>query len=588
MRRVFRAVSPLAILSAVLVGALLVPSASANPDPRSESEPVATTARGSVAASFSESSAVSAIDVPASTVVTASFGGDPDGFAELASEFMGMPTSGDSAMILSTGRASEVMGGNPSDFISTELPGSLSGADGNDLTQFRLSLKPPKGATCLAFDFAFGSEEYPEYVGSGFNDVFTAEAGGSEFTFNGNQVTSAYNFAFDSRGNPVSINTVFGMNTSPSATRLDGFTSTLSARTPVKRDNNGHMAVTLSIQDIGDSVYDSAVIIDNMRWRAGTNCDQGATTENRYVAMGDSFSSGEGVAPYLPGTDSADNRCHRSTSAYSKVVETKSTTKPGTPVFVACSGAVTNDLFEPNHLGNKTSTGQVEAPQLEALDANTTLVTITIGGNDLGFAEVLTSCVVSSKDPDPKCRNKNPKLTKRVAYFTTAFPAIAAPVKSAVGTPIRPLVTVVRGIRARAPEAKIIVLGYPSLVSVGWGGKRCVAGALNINGGALLQAMPVIYREDATWLDSQSRALDLKMMSAVTQSGVSNIEYVSTVPRFIGHGVCSKSQWIHPISGSVTLKDWKPINVEVDSKSFHPNWIGQRAYAGLVLEELDQ
>lgn len=116
-------------------------------------------------------------------------------------------------------------------------------------------------------------------------------------------------------------------------------------------------------------------------------------TQLEYVAMGDSFSSGEGVGPFITGTAEEGtnaNECHRSTSAYPLLLDTDSALQLNLSMFVACSGATTNNVL---------STGQYdESPQIDALSSSTDVVTITIGGNDMGFTQFATACVLENCD----------------------------------------------------------------------------------------------------------------------------------------------------------------------------------------------
>ncbi|MCD2191761.1 hypothetical protein [Actinomycetospora soli] len=103
----------------------------------------------------------------------------------------------------------------------------------------------------------------------------------------------------------------------------------------------------------------------------------GAPTDPNYVALGDSYSSGEGLAPFISGTDSPTDRCHRSTQAYSQ----RTTPRAGT--FAACSGQ-DSGAFSTGH--------QTEPPQGSRLSDRTSLVSMTFGGNDLDWPGLLTSC----------------------------------------------------------------------------------------------------------------------------------------------------------------------------------------------------
>jgi len=102
-----------------------------------------------------------------------------------------------------------------------------------------------------------------------------------------------------------------------------------------------------------------------------------------YLALGDSYQSGEGAYNYEPGTNVSGNMCHRSTVSYPYLI-TGLQTVPSNRVDVACSGALIHNL----------SDGQNgEPPQFNSLSPNDALVTIGIGGNDLGFSPILTACI---------------------------------------------------------------------------------------------------------------------------------------------------------------------------------------------------
>lgn len=213
-----------------------------------------------------------AVGVDPAHLVDASWAGSAAGFFSARARFSAFPREGESYLVLSTGDAARVLGGTRSELLSTVL-GNRLGADRNDLTQVTLELVPPPAARCLAFDFLFLSEGYPEYVGSRYNDVFTAELGESFFTMHGSQVVAPHNVAYDGAGNLISVNTVLGLTTAPDGTRMDGATAPLVAVAPVQPDlESGTVTLILSVQDIGDSVVDSAVLVDDLRWLQGEHC----------------------------------------------------------------------------------------------------------------------------------------------------------------------------------------------------------------------------------------------------------------------------------------------------------------------------
>lgn len=205
--------------------------------------------------------------------------GDPEGpgpvaIAALASDGPDFPSGGSDFLVMSSGDASHAMLPNTSTNLSTYLDGT-DNEDGNDLVQLHLRLDPPDGARCAAFDFAFLSEEYPEWVGSSYNDAFTAQLGTGETRIVDGAVEADSNAAQDEQGNPVTINTVFGMS-SGTGTTYDGGTSRLRAFVPVL---GWEMDLYLTIQDLGDSGYDSAAFIDNFFWSTDQVCRFGSTED---------------------------------------------------------------------------------------------------------------------------------------------------------------------------------------------------------------------------------------------------------------------------------------------------------------------
>jgi hypothetical protein len=202
-----------------------------------------------------------AMNIPGSAIVSASYNGsDPLAFgigdAPLGVYF---PSNGNTFAILSTGLATSADLPNDSGSLSYSLDG-LNNSAGHDLAQLALKLNIPNSVNCVGFDFAFYSEEFPEFVNSQFNDTFTAELGGTNLTISGTQVIAPLNFAYGALGEIISVNTAFGVG-SVTASTYDGITPFLRATTPV---TPGSIAdIVFSIQDLGDSIYDSAVFIDN-------------------------------------------------------------------------------------------------------------------------------------------------------------------------------------------------------------------------------------------------------------------------------------------------------------------------------------
>ena len=184
----------------------------------------------------------------------------------------------------------------------------------------------------------------------------------------------------------------------------------------------------------------------------GTETTAYANLSCDYVALGDSYSSGEGVptdgTPADPGAflgptdgnpnDSNQNGCHRSRIAYPRLVMANA--DPAVVgdrlQFGACSGAVLKDMWQDGR----------EMRQLNRLDEATQLVTLSIGGNDMHFADIIKACVANQVTLDPTCRNDH----------KTEFEHGYKEVKEK-------LPKLLREIRQRAPRARILVVAYPQI-----------------------------------------------------------------------------------------------------------------------------
>ncbi|MFI6424712.1 SGNH/GDSL hydrolase family protein [Promicromonospora sp. NPDC050880] len=219
-----------------------------------------------------------------------------------------------------------------------------------------------------------------------------------------------------------------------------------------------------------------------------------------YVALGDSYSSGTGTRTYIDdGTE-----CLRSTYAYASLT---AAAKGYTLNFRACSGAVVAD---------------VQNTQLSALSSSTRFVTISVGGNDAGFADVLTECALP-------------------AWASDCAGAVAGARSFINGTLPGRLSAVYGAIRTRAPNAKVVVVGYPKIFM----GEDC-------------NLATFFSPEDQTALNNA-----VVLINSVTSSAASarGFTFVNPVSRFTGHAVCDSTEWINGFSNPV-------------QESYHPNRLG--------------
>jgi hypothetical protein len=148
-----------------------------------------------------------------------------------------------------------------------DLGGSACGANTFDCAQLAFTFVVPNGLHSVAFDFNFMSTEYPEFVGAGYNDTFTVSMSSPSHSY--------ANLVFDHNNNPINIDSAFFNETCTSLTGSGfdikdlagacdaGGTGLLTTQAPVEPGET--VTLTLSIMDAGDGIYDSAVMLDNLR-----------------------------------------------------------------------------------------------------------------------------------------------------------------------------------------------------------------------------------------------------------------------------------------------------------------------------------
>lgn len=304
--------------------------------------------------------------------------------------------------------------------------------------------------------------------------------------------------------------------------------------------------------------------------------------EGNYAALGDSFSAGFGDGAYGWNSDVSQpyvNLCYRSANAYGPVLDGE--LGLGSFAFNACSGAVTDDFFHSNHEGNYLSLGTLEPPQLcdapgadpcplgatPAVTAATRVVTLTIGGNDAGFADVLENCVqaqVGSVHHGGACVSRNPSLLAETVRRINALGGGSSDT-TPEGIPIRPLSSILAAIHAAAPNAHVYFAGYPTLFGSNFT-RDCVVGTIHLTLSTATNA--TIGAVDAHKLNQLGRALDSVIKSA-TQLAGPWVTYVDPQPTFDHHRFCDTSlSWFNPV-------DYFVIGKVLNVGAFHPTALGQ-------------
>lgn len=291
-------------------------------------------------------------------------------------------------------------------------------------------------------------------------------------------------------------------------------------------------------------------------------------TTDTYVALGDSYSSGEGDGNYLQGTDTPTDHCHRSTSAYPELLDQSQGL--GSLDFVSCSGAITDDYFNANNEGNN------EAAQSQALSSNTQYVTVTFGGNDLGFSDVLAKCIYGKVGPVVVQAANCATDTSLKATVAKRLQALAgtATAKTPAGVPIHSIASVLQGVHQLAPNAKIYVAVYPLLFGTNFT-SDCGVGTVLATHVPIIGTVKValkLNKAEITWLNSVGTSL---ANVTKTAAAANDATFVNVNPTFKSHRFCDTSKsWFNYVSGTYNDKT-KQKNIWVGS--FHPTPTGQKS-----------
>ena len=257
-----------------------------------------------------------------------------------------------------------------------------------------------------------------------------------------------------------------------------------------------------------------------------------------YVGLGDSFSSGEGaVAPNEPYDE--DNHCHRSPHAYAhQLADRREDVILET--FKACSGAVTHDLFNVGNGGDPPQSQWVPGADL---------VTLSIGGNDLGFSNVLKGCIathlaqIRSLIQVPCKLAAAPYVTSHLNTLEVTLPPELEDLHDDMGQ-----------------GGRLILVGYPQIFPSSKPFR--------------LSACDLIDSTDVTWMHEAVSQANTALAEIAKQAGVEFTDPNSR-GRFDGHDVCSSD----PYFNSLRI----PELVE----SFHPNPVGHTKLMEAVEERLN-
>ncbi len=230
------------------------------------------------------------------------------------------------------------------------------------------------------------------------------------------------------------------------------------------------------------------------------NPPKGAGEISTYVALGDSGTSGVGL---LPVTNEA---CNRSSLNYPSLIADRL----GFDYFVdaSCAGASSADLVA----AQRTEKG-VNAPQLEQVPVDADLVTIGIGLNDHGLSYyLLYICLETNGVVGPECRN----------YLQQPDSVIDAIIGAMAGT----LQTDLEAIRERAPDARIVLIGYPRLLP---------------ENGTCPREVPLTADAIPRFRYSQRKISE----AMATAARGARVDFVDMYTESEGHDACSTDRWIN-------------------------------------------
>jgi hypothetical protein len=248
----------------------------------------------------------------------------------------------------------------------------------------------------------------------------------------------------------------------------------------------------------------------------------------KWVGLGDSFAAG----PLIPNQSLSPLGCLRSSKNFARLAAAR---EGHTLTDVSCSGAKTTHMTA----SQSTSAG-TNAPQLNALTLDTAIVSLQIGGNDIGFTEILQNCVTYNPFGKP-CQNR---------YNPGGNDEIAARIAATAGK----VDAVLDEIAVRSPDARVLVVNYAAI--------------LPNSGTGCWPQVPLAY-SDVPYLRSKQKDLNTMLEQQAAANGA---VYVDDYTASIGRDACRSSgtRWVEPLV---------PGNA---AAPFHPNARGMEGIAPVV------
>ncbi|MFF4919810.1 SGNH/GDSL hydrolase family protein [Kitasatospora sp. NPDC001261] len=281
-----------------------------------------------------------------------------------------------------------------------------------------------------------------------------------------------------------------------------------------------------------------------------TTAQAATQAPGHYVALGDSYAAGAGVPGQSAGL------CLRSDRNYGHLVA--GALKAGRYTDVTCAAAKIKAMTQPQY----DAFIRVNDPQLDAVTADTDLVTLGIGGNDLaasdlGLGELVATCIAGAVVNPFGTPCKDVYHHGHWDWSTMSWQYGTDDLAERIRTTITPQLTdTLKRIHTKAPGARVLLVGYPSVLPAD--GSTCVL------------RQPVTPG-DVEYMHGVLDKLNAALKSTAAANGAT---YVDTATPTLGHDVCSDDRWIEgALPGSPAVP-------------FHPNATGEQVMAQAVLAAL--
>lgn len=320
----------------------------------------------------------------------------------------------------------------------------------------------------------------------------------------------------------------------------------------------------------------------------GGSGNGGGTTESGFPTTGtawfggDSYASGEGTYDYFPESNRYDyypnppsgvtivpaNECHRATDSYQAQAFAQAQSEgafAGQDYSTqACSGAIVSDLYSNNHSDNRDEGPQMYSQEQGAgsdkpfdnIPADASLISLSMGGNDLGFAGVLENCITGSGEG---CGDSSSIQGKIDEVYGTA---------DKQGT----LEVQIAKVREEHPDARIVLVGYPPLFSEQRDLTKFGLTTMDVS--------------EQAWANDMSGNINVSGAAMADRLGV---EWLDPTPAYVGDGYDHRIGSPDPYINDLDLQ-WAGVTqpgLSVSaSESFHPNQAGHDAMTDLFLEHI--